>query len=211
MYKSPPSTPRGRPRTPPENNWNHSSRQQKSRLDAALTAQWSKYQDQERSVSSKDGRKTNVDRRDRENIISSGESPPSKFQKPNEYEAELQNVRARLKPTSSTESSPTNTGNVPPIYRHGPGTSAERPMDTSQDSLPSPADKEVTISTKLQGQDFGKISAITVSKALRSLVSAYTFRVLSTNTIKVTINASFLPKLLGITSFCGKEVEVAVI
>ena len=167
MYKSPPSTPRGRPRTPAENNWNHSSRQQKSRLDAALTAQWSKYQDQERSV--KDGRKTNVDRRDRENINSNGESPPSKFHKPNEYVAEIQNARARLKPTSSAETSPTNTGNVPPIYQHGPGTSAERPMDTSQDSLPSPADKEVTISTKLHGQDFGKISAITVSKALNTI------------------------------------------
>ena len=97
MYNSPPSTPRGRPRTPSENNWNHSSRQQKSRLDAALTAQWSKDQDQEeRSRLSKDGRKTNVDRREREGIIS-GNPTTSKSQRTNYYEAELQNARDMLR------------------------------------------------------------------------------------------------------------------
>ena len=214
MYKTAPSTPRGRgrgippPRTPPKNNWNHSSRQQKSRLDAALTAQWSKDQDQERSGLTEDCRKTNVDRRDREGIIS-GIPTTSKSQRTNYYEAELQNARSMLRPTASTETRSNRTGNVHSYY--SPNTSMDLMDDTQEDAdMNQPMDVSVTIATKVEGESFGKISAITVSRALKDLVSTYNFKVLSTTTIRVSTKETFLTNLLDITLFCGKEVEVAL-
>ena len=144
----------------------------------------------------------------------SGISPPSKSQKPNnDFEEEIQNARANLRSTSSRETSPLQASNRALSFNSPtPGQTSPRAMDTSLNgSGEHVADeiKEVTI-TSNQGQNFGRISAVRVSRALRDLVSAYSFKVTSITTIRVSVSVRLLQNLVGIEMFCGIPVEVAV-
>ena len=133
---------------PPDKN---TVQQQQSRGRAAMSAQW--YEDQVPESSS--GRITTTEnlRRSRENFETNGISSPSKSQKSNiNYETELQNARAKLRPTSSSESSPRSGKSL-----HNLGHSPTRSMDTSSDSLGvQPQTADVTITTTVEGRNFHK-------------------------------------------------------
>ena len=187
-----------------------------SKGQAAMVNQWATEAEQNQP-SSTSRTITESPKRGRKSFSgSSDNSPTSKSQKPNNDDEKLfQQVRASLRPTfSSTETSPNHENRHRPISPLSPSQQSSHSMDDADDHRATDrngdGDIDVNITT-IQGQDFGKISAIRVSRALRNLVSVYNFKLISSTTIKVTINVNLLPNLIGRKSFCGKDVEVSVV
>ena len=182
---------------------------QQSREEILMSDQWEKHQTSDSSRPTS----TESPRRGRESFQNIGITPPSKSHKPNNSSEEiLQQARKNLKPTSSTESSPTRLGMHQAHPPHSPGQSTTHGTETSDreelDEEYQTAD--VIITSKQHGGKFGRISAIRVSRAIRNLVSDYRFKIISDTTIKVTISASLLHNLVGINSFCGIDVDIFV-
>ena len=224
MNNSPPRPSMGRGRGTP--NRKKPPDKQKSKGQAAIEAQWATDPDLNQTFDS--GRITTENRRsprrNRDNFQSSGVSPPSKSQKPNNKDEELfQQVRANLRPTFSTENSPTRTGSQRAHLLQNSGQASSHPIEPSdhhsREGEPQTAGHsrdgtyetaDVIITSKNEGQNFGRISVVRVSRALRTLVSTYSFKVTSITTIKVTLNVNLLPNLEGIDLFCGIPVDIAV-